>query len=64
MFRMFKEDKEATFVLEGGSEGMKKNEIMQKYELTEKQYDAATKRIRVKQWGPRNGGDGAEKHGR
>lgn len=64
MFRMFKDDKEATFVLKGGSEGMKKSEIMQKYELTEKQYDAATKRIRVKLLGPRNGGDGADKHGR
>jgi CheY-like chemotaxis protein len=64
MFRDFKDDKEATFVLEGGSEGMKKHEIMQKYELTEKQYDAATKRIRLKLLGPRNGGDGAEKHGR
>jgi len=64
MFRMFKDDKEATFVLEGWSEGMKKSEIMQKYELTEKQYDAATKRIRAKLLGPRNGGDGAEKHGR
>jgi CheY-like chemotaxis protein len=64
MFRMCKDDKEATFVLEGGSEGMKKNEIMQKYELTAKQYDAATKRIRVKLLGPRNGGSGAEKHGR
>jgi len=64
MFRMCKDDKVATFVLEGGSEGMKKNEIMQKYELTAKQYDAATKRIRVKLLGPRNGGGGGEKHGR
>jgi len=64
MFRMFKNDKEAIVALQGFSEGMKKNEIMQKYELTAKQYDAATKRIRVKLLGPRNGGGGAEKHGR
>jgi CheY-like chemotaxis protein len=64
MFRMFKNDKEATVALQGFSVGMKKNEIMQKYELTARQYDAATKRIRVKLSGPRNGGGGAEKHGR
>lgn len=64
MFRMFKDDKEATFVLEGWSQDMQKNEIMQKYELTARQYDAAAKRIRAKLLGPRNGGGGDEKHGR
>jgi CheY-like chemotaxis protein len=64
IFRMFQDDKEATLVREGWSEGMKKNEIVQKYELTAKQYDAATKRIRVRLLGPRNAGGGAEKHGR
>jgi CheY-like chemotaxis protein len=64
IFRMFKDDRDAILVLEGWSEGMKKIEVMQKYELTAKQYDAATKRIRAKTWGPRNGGGGAEKHDR
>ena len=64
IFRMFKNDKEATLVLEGWSEGMKKNEIMQKNELTAKQYDGATKRIRVRLLGPRNAGGGDERHGR
>lgn len=64
IFRIFQDDKEATLVLEGWSEGMKKSEVMQKYELTAKQYDAATKRIRVKLLGSRNGEGGAEKHGR
>ena len=63
LFRMFMNDKEATLVLQGFSEGKKKNEIVQKYELTAKQYDAAIKRIRVKLSGPANGG-GGEEHGR
>lgn len=54
MFRAFKNDKEATLALQGLSEGKKKNEIVQKYELTAKQYDAAVKRIRVKLLGSRN----------
>jgi hypothetical protein len=64
IFTMFKDDTEGTVVLEGWSEGMKKNEIMQKYELTEKQYDGATKRIRVRLLGLRNAGGGDERHGR
>lgn len=48
MFTLFKNDKEATLALQGLSEGKKKAEIMQRYELTAKQYDAATKRIRAK----------------
>jgi CheY-like chemotaxis protein len=64
IFRMFKDDKEVTLVLEGWSKGMKKNEITQKYELTAKQYDAATKRIRAKLLGRRNGRNGGGEHGR
>ena len=63
MFRMFKNDKDATLALQGFAEGLKKSQIMQKYEITARQYDAATKRIRLKLWGPRNRG-GAEEHGR
>ena len=63
IFRMFQDDEEATLVLEGWSVGMEKNEIMRKYELTAKQYEAATKRIRAKLRGRRNGGGGDEKHG-
>jgi hypothetical protein len=61
IFAMFKDDKkETTLVLEGWADGMKKNEIMQKYELTAKQYDAATKRIRMKLLGnPKIGEGGA-----
>jgi CheY-like chemotaxis protein len=45
---MFKDDPEATQVLHGLLDGLKKNEIMSKYGLGEKQYAAAVKRIRVK----------------
>ena len=64
IFTTFENDKDATLVLEGWSEGMEKNEILQKYELTAKQYDAATRRIRVKLFGRRNGGGGDEQNGR
>ncbi len=60
----FKDDPEATQVLHGLLDGLKKNEIMQKYGLGEKQYTAALKRIRVKLPGPRNGGGKDEKHDR
>ena len=61
---MFKDDPEATQVLQGLLDGLKKNEIMSKYGLDEKQYAAAVKRIRVKLLGRRNGGSRGEKHGR
>ena len=41
----FKDDPEATQVLHGLLDGLKKNEIMSKYGLGEKQYAAAVKRI-------------------
>ena len=44
---IFKDDPEATQVLQGLLDGLKKNEIMSKYGLGEKQYAAAVKRIRV-----------------
>jgi CheY-like chemotaxis protein len=59
IFGKFEDDRDATLVLEGWSEDMQKNEILQKYELTAKQYDAAAKRIRAKMLDPRNGGGGA-----
>jgi CheY-like chemotaxis protein len=59
IFGKFEDDRHATWVLEGWSEDLQKNEILQKYELTAKQYDAAAKRIRAKMLDPRNGGGGA-----
>jgi hypothetical protein len=58
----FKDDPEATQVLHGLLDGLKKNEIMSKYGLGEKQYAAAVKRIRVTLLGPRNGGGGKTKN--
>jgi CheY-like chemotaxis protein len=45
---MFQDDPEATLVLHGLLERLKKNEIMPRYGLAEKKYMAAVKRIRVK----------------
>ncbi|MGA8621312.1 MAG: hypothetical protein WB660_22660 [Candidatus Sulfotelmatobacter sp.] len=60
---MFKDDPEATHVLQGLPDGLKKNEIMSKYGLDEKQYAAAVKRI-LKLLGRKNGGSRGEKHDR
>ncbi len=48
IFSLFREDKEATQVLQGWFDDLKRNEIMQKYGLDENQWGAAVKRIRVK----------------
>jgi CheY-like chemotaxis protein len=61
IFRMFTEDTEATQVLQGWYDGLKPNEIRQKYGLDEKQFAAAKKRIRVETMSRRNGG--GEEHG-
>ena len=61
---IFKDDREATQVLQGLLDDLKKNEIMPRYALGEKQYAAAVKRIRVKLVGGRNGGGRGGKHGR
>jgi CheY-like chemotaxis protein len=55
---MFKDDPEAVLVLQSWSEGMKRNQIMQEHGLSEKQYRAAVKRIRMKLLSPTNGGGG------
>ena len=60
---MFKDDPEATQVLLGLLDGLKKNEICE-YGLDEKKYAATEKRIRVKLLGRRNGGSRGENHGR
>jgi CheY-like chemotaxis protein len=61
----FKEDPEATHVLHGLLDGLKKNEIISRYGLDEKQYAASVKRIRVKLLDRKNdGGSRSEKHGR
>jgi len=52
---MFKDDTEATQVIQGWLDGLTKDEIMSKYGLGEKQYAAVVKRI-LKLLGPRNGG--------
>ncbi len=61
---IFKDDPEATQVLRGLMDGLKKNEIMPRYGLGEKKYAAAVKRIRVKLLGGKNDGSKGEKHGR
>jgi hypothetical protein len=57
----FKDDPEAILVLGGWSEGMKSNEIIEEG-LSENQYRATVKRIRMKLLSPTNGGGGGEKH--
>lgn len=49
----FRDDPDATHVLHGLLDGLKKNEIMSRYGLDEKQYAASVKRIRVKVLGPK-----------
>ncbi len=61
---MFKDDPEATQVLQGLLDGLEKSEIMPRYGLGEKKYAAAVKRMRVKLLGGRNGGGKGGKHGR
>ena len=58
----FKDDPEATQVLQGLLGGLRKIEIMTRYGLDEKRYTAAARRIRVKLLGRRN--RGGEKHDR
>jgi CheY-like chemotaxis protein len=52
----FKDDPEATQVLQGLLDGLKKIEIMARYGLDEKGYKATAKRIRMKLLGRRSGG--------
>lgn len=52
---MFKDDPEASQVLQGLLDGLKKNEVMSRHVLDEKKYTAAVKRI-LKLLGRRNGG--------
>ena len=62
VFAEFKDDVEATQVIQGWFDGLKKNGIMQKYELSENRYRAAVKRIRMKLLSPINGREGGQKH--
>jgi len=59
---MFKDDPEATQVLQALLDGLKKNAIMQRYGLDERKYAATVRRIRVKLLGRRN--RGGDKHDR
>ena len=59
---LFKDDAEATQVLQGLLDGLKKNEILSKFGLAENKYAAAVKRIRLTLRGQRNGGGRDEKH--
>jgi CheY-like chemotaxis protein len=61
ILRMFKDDPEAILVLQGWSEGMKRNEITQEG-LSENQYRATVRRIRMKLLSLTSGGGGGEKH--
>jgi hypothetical protein len=56
IFRMFKDDSDATEVLQGWYDDLKPNEIRQKYGLDEKSFAAAKKRIRLKLLDSRHGG--------
>ncbi len=60
---ILKDDPEATEVLQGLLDGLRKNEIMPIYGLDEKKYAAAVKRI-LKLLGRRNGGSRGEKYAR
>jgi CheY-like chemotaxis protein len=64
VFTIFKDDDEATQVLQGLLDGLKKNEITSKFGLAENKYTAAVKRIRLTLRGRRNGGGRDEKHDR
>lgn len=48
-----RDDTDATQLLEGWMDGLKKNEILRKYGLDEKRYAAAVRRIRIKLLGKR-----------
>ena len=63
LLELFKADPRALLVLQFWSEGMTKKEIMQQG-LSENEYRAAVKRIRMKLLGPTNGGGGGKKHDR
>jgi CheY-like chemotaxis protein len=60
----FQDDPDATHVLHGLLDGLKKNETMSRYGLDEKRYAASVKRIRVKVLGRKSGKSRSEKHGR
>jgi CheY-like chemotaxis protein len=64
MLTIFTGDSEATQVLQGLLDGLKKNEIKSKCGLDEKQYVATAKRIRVTLLGRKNGGGRDGKHDR
>lgn len=64
VFAVFKHDPEATQVLQGFMDGLKKNEIMLRYRLEEKKYAAAVRRIRVKLLGGRHNGGRGKDNGR
>ncbi|MGA2235614.1 MAG: hypothetical protein ABSG23_09080 [Terriglobales bacterium] len=61
---IFKDDPEATQMLQDFLDGLKKNEIKSRYGLDERKYAATVKRIRMKLRGRRNGGGQGEKHDR
>ena len=64
VFAVLKDNPEATQVLQGLMDGLKKNEIMLRYRLDEKKYAAAVRRIRVKLLGGRNNAGRGKDNGR
>jgi hypothetical protein len=60
---MFTDDTEATQVLHGWYDGLKPNEIRQKYGLDDKRFAAAKKRIRLKIMSQRTDGSEGDNHG-
>ena len=63
ILELFDDDLEARQILQQLLSGLRRNEIVQKYGVTEKQYHAALKRIRLKVFG-RKRDVGDEKHGK
>lgn len=55
MLRTLRDDPDATVVLLGWMNGLRKNEILAKYSLDEKSYAAAVRRMRLKLLGSRGG---------
>jgi CheY-like chemotaxis protein len=61
IFTVFRDDVDATQIIQGWFDGLKKNGLIQKYELSQNRYRAAVKRIR-KVLRPNNGGAKGEKY--
>jgi len=59
----FKDDAEATLILQGWMDGLKRNEIMSQYGLVREKYTAAVRRIRLKALAGKSNGRGGNRNG-